>query len=585
MTVVLLVFAGRLVQLQIINGPEAAAEGQANRMVRTVQPAERGQIVTADGTVLATDAPRYEIQANPEVVGATDDQGQLIGPGPAELAAQLTAAVGIDQAKLEQMLRADEKWVELVKHAPQRQWDQVYEVVAEYLKKGVDPGIYASKHYIRSYPAGTLAGNLVGYQFETTDQAGVKQYTGLEEVLSERLAGTAGSTETEVGGKQQPIPGGKVVSDPAEPGCDVTLTTDSTLQFESQRLIQAQVEKSKARAGMVVVKDLQTGGLLVLADSDTPDPAKPSGKTEGYSNSRAFENVFEPGSTGKVVTMAMLLEEGFATPASQYSVPYQTTLGGQTFHDSSGHGTLQLTLTGVLAKSSNVGTLLAAQDVPDDTRYEYLKRFGFGEPTGLELPAKQEGVGVVHKPGDPPDEYGAYWDGRTRNNVLFGQGVSVNAIQATDVFATLGNGGVHVDSHLVKGWNCDGAGFEAAPPAATEQVVSAETAAQVVQMMEAVVDSGTGTSAQVAGYRTAGKTGTSEMWDGPKQIKVGSFVGLLPAEAPRIAIGVFIIAPTSGGYYGAEVAGPVFEQIAALAVDRLGVPPSTTQATQLPQEW
>jgi cell division protein FtsI (penicillin-binding protein 3) len=581
-----MVFAARLVQLQVINGPEAAAEGQANRMVTTVQPAERGQIVTADGTVLASDVARYEVQANPKVVGAVDAQGKLSGPGPARLAAELTALVGIEQAELEQLLQADQTWVPLVKHATQQQWDQVRQLIDGYIKQGTDPGIYASKHYIRSYPAGTLAGNLVGYQFETEDREGVKQYTGLESVLSDRLAGKAGSTETEVGGNQQPIPGGKVVSNPAEPGCDVTLTIDSSLQFEAQQLIQEQVEKTKARAGMVVAVDTQTGEVLILADSGTPDPSQPTGQTDGYTNSRAVENVFEPGSTGKVVTMAMVLEEGFATPASQYSVPYQVTMAGQTYHDSSGHGTLPLTLTGVLAKSSNVGTLMAAQDVPDQTRYEYLKKFGFGKPTGLELPAHQEAVGVVHEPGVLPAKDGdPYWDGRTRNNVLFGQGVSANAVQATEVFATLGNGGVHITPHLVKGWNCGEEGFVAAPAPATEQVVSAETAAQVVAMMEAAVDSGTGQSAKVDGYRTAGKTGTSQMYEGAKEIKVGSFVGLLPAEAPRIAIGVFIIDPKAGEYYGAQVAGPVFERVAASAVDRLGVPPSSTEPSVLPLEW
>ncbi|MDR1441502.1 MAG: penicillin-binding protein 2 [Bifidobacteriaceae bacterium] len=592
--IVLAVFAGRLVQLQVINGPEAAAEGQANRMVTTAQPAERGQIISSDGTVLASDVARYEIEANPDIINDTDlDSGQLIGPGAEVLASELAGPLGINQTKLEQMLRETDQdgklktWVRLAEHATQEQWDQVRERREAYLKVGKDPGVFGSKHYIRSYPAGTLAGNLIGYQYETEDAKRVKQYTGLEQVLSSRLEGKAGSIETEVGRKKQPIPGGKEISNPAVRGCDATLTIDSSLQFEAQQLIQAQVDKTKARAGMVVAVDVQSGELLILADSATPDPAKPSGQTSGYTNSRAVENTFEPGSTGKVVTMAMLLEGGYATPDSPYRVPYQVTLGGQVYHDSSGHGTESLTLTGVLAKSSNVGTLLAAQGVPDQVRYDYLKKFGFGEPTGVELPAAQEAVGVVHKPGEPPKRAGdPYWDGRTANNVLFGQGVSANAVQATEVFATLGNGGVHVTPHLVKGWNCGSNGFEAAEPAEREQVVSEETASQLVQMMEAAVDSGTGKSAQVEGYRTAGKTGTSQMYEeGNKEIWVGSFVGLLPAEAPRFAIGVFIIDPKAEGYYGAVVAAPVFEQIAASMVDRYGVPPSTTRPTVLPLEW
>jgi cell division protein FtsI (penicillin-binding protein 3) len=450
--------------------------------------------------------------------------------------------------------------------------------LAGYAEKGIDPGVYPRKHYVRSYPAGNLAGNLVGYQYETEESNGAKWYTGLEDELSERLAGKAGQTETEVGGDQQPIPGGKTVSDPAEPGCDVTLTIDATLQYEAQRLIDAQVEKTNSRYGMVVAIDIPTGDLLALADSGAPDPSRPTGET----NSRALETVFEPGSTGKVVTMAMLLEEGYATPDSRYSVPSQITMGGQTFVDSSGHGVYQLTLAGVLAKSSNVGTLLAAQGTPDRLRYEYLKKFGFGEPTGVELP---EAKGVVHEPGAPPGVDGAYWDGRTAYNVLFGQGVSVNALQATEVVATVGNGGLRRQPRLIKGWTCADGVFQAAPSAASRQVVSSQTAAQVVTMMEQAVTDGTGGSAQVEGYRTAGKTGTSQMWEDGGQFYVGSFVGVLPAESPRVAIGVYIVDPKAEGYYGGTVAAPVFERVAAAAVDRLGVPPSTTPPAVVAQEW
>jgi cell division protein FtsI (penicillin-binding protein 3) len=584
LVVALVVFAGRLVQLQVLEAPALAAKGQNQRMVKTVQPAERGQIIAADGTVLASDVARYEIQANPKVIAAEDESGKAKGPGAAKLAEQLAPRLGLDQAETaDKLADTGVTWVPLVKHATQDQWDKVSELIASYTAKGIDPGIYGSKHYVRLYPAGTLAGNLVGYQYETEESDGTKLYTGLEQVLSDKLAGKAGSTETEVGGNQQPIPGGKVIADPAEKGCDATLTINSALQFEAQQLIQAQVEKTKARAGMVIAIDIPTGEILILADSDPTSPAEPSGQTTDYQNSRALENVFEPGSTGKVVTMAMLLEEGFARPDDRYTVPYEVTLGGQSFHDSSPHGTEQLTLAGVLAKSSNVGTLLAAQATPDQLRYDYLKKFGFGERTGVEF-TELEATGRVHKPGDAPGADGAYWDGRTAYNVLFGQGLTVNALQATEVFATIGNGGIHQTPHLVKGWTCPGGGFEAVVPSAGERVVSQETADQLVTMMEQAVGAGTGQSAQVEGYRTAGKTGTSQMFEDGDQIMVGSFAGVLPAEAPRIAVGVFIIAPAAD-YYGAIVAGPVFKEVAASAVDHLGVAPSTTEPSVMPLVW
>jgi cell division protein FtsI (penicillin-binding protein 3) len=580
----LAVFAVRVVWIQGVDGAALAAEGQQRRMSTETEPAQRGQILASDGTVLASDVVRYEIQANPQVINQVTDSGKYKGLGPERLAEELAPLLGKDQAELEEAMSDRSKtWAPLVKSATQDQWEPVKALVDQYWEDKVDIGIYPVKHYERSYPAGTVAGNLIGYQYEMEDSDGKKYYTGLEEVLSEELAGKSGETMREIGGFGQPIPGGKVVSDPAQPGCDVTLTIDSALQWEAQQAIQDEVGKVKARAGMVVVIDVKTGAILALADTDTPEPANPSGQTVDYTNSRAVENVFEPGSTGKVVTMAMLIEEGFATPATQYTVPWSIKMGGQDFQDSHGHGTERWTLAGVLAKSSNVGTLIAAQNVPDATRYEYLKRFGFGEPTGVELPLEAEGV--VHEPNvNPVNDGDPYWDGRTRNTVLFGQAVSVNAVQATSVFATLGNGGLRAQPHLVEGTTCPGQEFAPAQVADPVQVVSESTAAQVTSMMEQVVESGTGQSAKIDGYRTAGKTGTSQMFEKGGQIYVSSFAGVLPAEDPQVAVGVFILAPR-GQYYGSEVAAPVFEKVATAAVDRMGVAPSITDSPVMPLEW
>jgi cell division protein FtsI (penicillin-binding protein 3) len=241
----------------------------------------------------------------------------------------------------------------------------------------------------------------------------------------------------------------------------------------------------------------------------------------------------------------------------------------------------QLTLAGVLAESSNVGTVMAGQNVPDETRWEFMSRFGFGKKTGVEL--LNETPGILHKPGTPQ------WDGRTRNVVLFGQGVSVNALQATQVFATLGNGGVAVAPHLVKGYTCADGVFQAKDVGTGNRVVSSTTASQVVAMMESVVDSGTGTTAQIEGYRVAGKTGTSQILqaaaDGSIETwHVGSFVGVAPADNPRIAVGVFIFRPRTTEY-GSTVAGPVFKELMTTGLERLGVPPSTTQPAELPLTW
>jgi cell division protein FtsI (penicillin-binding protein 3) len=559
----------------VVNADELAAEGQESRMLPQSEPAKRGQIISEDGTVLATDAVRYEIQVNQtEIVDfkAKDKDGKVIAEGPKGAAAILAPLIGMTEEEAFKELDGDKTWEPLMKEATQAQWDAVR-------KAGVT-GVYGKKFYVRQYPAGTLAGNLIGYPYgEEGDEYGdPKHFTGLEGEKNTVLAGTAGVTQTEVGAGGRPIPGGRVVSDPAEPGCDVTLTINSDLQWRAQQAVDAQREATNAEAVMAVAIDIPTGEILMLADSGAIDPSDPDPANGRILGSRAVENIFEPGSTGKVVAMAMLLETGVATPTSQYSVPSPWQYRGEIYRDSHPHGTENMTLAGVLAQSSNVGTLMASQSVPNQTRYDYLKKFGFGTPTGVELPA--ESAGILNSPDDPI----LVGDGRTMNTWLFGQGVAVNALQATQVFATIGNGGMALKPHLVKGTTCEGEGFVPTAQVPGTRVVSEKTATEVSQMLEMSVNEGTGAAAKIDGYRVGGKTGTAEMIEGADQWKVGSFVGLAPAEAPRVAVGVFVIAPSGEGY-GSEVAAPVFKDLAAAALDRLGVPPSTTPAPELPLTW
>ena len=568
LVVVLAAFAVKLVQVQLMDAKAIAEEGLESRMRQFGEPARRGEIVSADGTVLATDVVRYEIQANQKEIAAFKaSEAQGGGQGPAAAARLLTDVVGLPEAELVDLMSGEERYQRLVKSVSQDQWDQIREI-------GV-PGIYAAKFYQRQYPAGALAGNLVGYPYGTDqDKPGDPQhFTGLELTQSEILSGTPGTKSVEVGAGGQPIPGGHVSQTPAEEGCQVTVTIDSDLQWKAQAEVQATKEAERAEAVMAVVLDITTGEVLVLAESDAVNPAIPGDTPPESRGSRALETVFEPGSTGKVITMAMALEQGGATPSTQYQVPYTWTVNGQTYKDSSPHGTYQLTLAGVLAKSSNVGTIMAAQSVPDDTRFEYLKRFGWGDKTGIEIAT--EVAGIVPQPGTTS------WDGRTRNVLLFGQGVATTALQTTSVFATVGNGGVALPPHLVKGVTCPGGAFEPKDVGTGTQVIEPGTARTLIDMMEAAVNDGTGYNAQIEGYRVAGKTGTAEWLLGGQTTKyVGSFVGLAPAEAPRLAIGVFVLDPKVHEY-GGEVAAPTFAKLASQALESLGVPPSTTPPVEM----
>jgi cell division protein FtsI (penicillin-binding protein 3) len=219
---------------------------------------------------------------------------------------------------------------------------------------------------------------------------------------------------------------------------------------------------------------------------------------------------------------------------------------------------------------------MIGQNIPQQVRYDYLAKFGFGARTGVELPG--ESPGILHDSDS--------WDGRTKYAVLFGQGVSVTTLQATDVFATIANGGVRVTPHLVKGWTEPDGTYTPAPAAEATQVVSAATAQTVLTMMENVVDEGTGSSAQIPGYRVAGKTGTAQSWVGASATPgiSASFIGVAPADDPAIAVSVVLHNPRTSEW-GGTVAAPVFSEVAGYALTELGVAPSGTTPELFPTTW
>ena len=442
------------------------------------------------------------------------------------------------------------------------------EVAREVRKLGL-PGINVDRVAERVYPNGALAGNVLG--FVNSNGVGLD---GLEKQLDDRLTGTAGKETYERGRKGQAIPGGYSKDIPARQGESVALTLKSDVQYRAVSALDAQVKATGADSGSVVVYDVKTGEIYALADSGSVDPNHP-GDWKGGSLSSAISDVFEPGSTGKVITMAAILDGHVATPTSQFQVPYAYSPDGkETFHDSHEHGVQNLTLAGILAESSNTGTVMVGQNVPVQTRYDYLEKFGFGQKTGIEMPG--ESVGILH----PVDS----WQRRDKFAVLFGQSLSVTALQATQVFATIGNGGVRVQPHIIKGWTAADGTYTPTPTAKATQVVSPETAQTVLTMMEGVVDDGTGSSAAIPGYRVAGKTGTAQAWmsNGTQGI-TASFIGVAPADNPRIAVAVILHNPSSS-VYGGTVAAPVFSDVAGYTLGVLGVAPSGTTAIAVPDD-
>lgn len=552
--VVLVVFAGRLVYVQGMRGEAVAAEALTERMTTARLTADRGEITDANGVVLATSVERYTIWVDQKQIASwkRTSGGSVKAAGAADAAEELGPLLEMDPAELGSQLNGTQAYVVLKRNVLPEVWRAVRELRIA--------GVNGDRVPERMYPAGNVGGNIIGF----VNRDGVGQ-EGLESALNSTLTGTDGRYRYERGLGGQEIPGGKREETPAVPGQDVQLTILRDLQWKAQDELDKAVRTTGADSGSLVAIDIPTGEILALADSGTVDPNDPGATEADSRGSHALSNVFEPGSTAKVITMAAVIETGVAGPLDRWEVPYQyTTANNQTFKDSHPHELLRLTTTGVLAKSSNTGTVMIGQTVPQQVRYDYLAKFGFGTRTGLELPG--ESPGILH----PSDE----WDGRTKYTVLFGQGVSVNAVQATQVFATIAHGGVRMPAHLIKG-RTDAAGTYI--PTVTSpgtQVVSPQTAATVLTMMESAVDEGTGSAAAIPGYRVAGKTGTAQAWGSGGTVGItASFIGVAPADNPRIAVSVIMNNPRTSEW-GGTVAAPVFREVAGYALQMLKVPPS-----------
>ena len=560
LVLVLMTFAGRLVWVQGIAGPAIAKVALEKRLSSVTVLGQRGQITDADGVPLATSVERYDVSVNQRTIAKYRSTGGTGAPdGAAGVAALLAPLLGANPAELGGEMAGSSTFRYIAKGV-------LPEVAREVKALRID-GVMVDEVADRAYPKGTVAGNLIG--FVGTDGKGLQ---GLEYTLNSRLTGTAGSETYERGAGGQAIPGGYSAGTPAVAGQSARLTILSDLQWKAQEAADAQKAATGADSATVVVEDVTTGALYAVADSGSIDPNKP-GAAAADALSRAVSDAFEPGSTGKVITMAALLESGLTTPTSQFSVPYEyTTPNGQAFHDAEPHPVEQWTTTGILAQSSNAGTVMVGQQLSKDQRYSYLTKFGLGTRTGVELPG--ETAGILH----PADQ----WDGRTQYTVLFGQGLAVNALQATNVYATIANGGVRPQPHLIAGWTSPDGTYTPVAQSAGVRAVSAQTAHTVLTMLESVVNDGTGMSAAVPGYQVAGKTGTAQ--DMQTGGITASFIGVVPADSPRLVVGVFLQNPRTS-IYGGAVAAPVFSDVAGFALSELGIAPSGATATLFPTTW
>ncbi|MBO1333407.1 penicillin-binding protein 2 [Streptomyces sp. VRA16 Mangrove soil] len=583
LTLVLMVFVVRLLQVQGVDASAYAAKAQLNRYVSHTIAAERGQITDRGGVALATSVDAYDITADPTMF---TEKITKVPDAPDQAAALLSPIIGVDATTLTKKLRTkNTRYVRLAARQTPQVWKQIKDLRstlndkanAEGREASVLSGVLADPSSKRVYPNGDLAAGILGWV--NADGAGGG---GIEQQLNKELSGKDGKIRyAQSGGRQVPTAGS--TEQPAVPGANVELTIDRDIQWAAQNAITEQVRKSAADSGSVIVMDNRTGEVLAMANAPGFDPNDLSDANPSALGNAAVQYAFEPGSTAKVMSMAAVLEENAATPTTHVTVPNRLHRGDRLFQDDVDHPTWHLTLNGVLAKSSNIGTILATgqlgktQPEANQVLYSYLRKFGLGQQSGLDFPGETAGILA------PADK----WSTSQQYTIPFGQGLSLTALQAASVYATIANDGVRIEPTLVRGsTGADGKFVAAAKPKQT-RVVSTKTAKTVAQMLESVVDDeeGTGTKARIPGYRVAGKTGTANRVDpatGRYKGYTSSFAGFAPADKPRVTVYCAIQNATKGSYFGGQICGPIYKKVMEFALKSLQVPPTGAKSAKLP---
>jgi cell division protein FtsI (penicillin-binding protein 3) len=541
-----LAISGRLVVLQVFDAGSLDQAAARQRLTVIDLPATRGRIFDRNLNDLALSVPARAVWADPRLV---KDKPRT--------AARLARALGVKKATLARRLASKGRFVYLARRIPKVRGDVVQRLNL--------PGVFVVADVARRYPSGTVAAQVLGFvDIEGHGQAGIEQqYDGL-------LRGHPGKIQLERDPQGRAIPQGRRSLEPAEPGTDLVLTIDQHLQYVTEQALYRAVREHKAKAGSVVVMSPRSGEVLAMANMPTFDPNRIAASKPEARKNRAIADVFEPGSTNKTITAAAALQHGTVTPKTETIVPDNIPLCPEkTFRDSHSHAPELMTFADIVARSSNVGTIMAARDLGRDRLYKAEVDFGYGRRSGVDLPGEAPGI---LRPAQS-------WYCTDLGTNAIGQGVAVTVLQMASVYATVANQGVLRAPTLLRG-TVDARGRVAkADRRPGRRVLSARTAKAMSRILEGVVkEGGTGTQAAMEEWRVAGKTGTARKPDTRRGgyrpgAYVGSFIGFAPAEKPAVVVAVVIDEPTRG-YYGGSVAAPVFREVTATALRRLGVVPT-----------
>jgi cell division protein FtsI (penicillin-binding protein 3) len=557
--VIMFLFGLRLVQVQALqaNDYRARAVNEMER-VKTLQ-APRGEITDIHGVPFAR-----SVSATSIVV----DQTQILDP--TKVAAFVAPILNMSVIDVQTSLTGKRKWSMVAENAKPATWLKLIKAIEQYNSKfpQMSPdriiGFFPERSYVREYPSGSLIGSLIGF----VNHEG-KGASGLESSMNSIISGTQGKYSYANGYKAE-IPGSQSEIIPAQTGTSIRLTVDRDIQWVASKAIADAVKSSNALSGTVIVMDPKTGQILAHATAPTFNPNNTTKVSLVAMRNPSVQDVYEPGSTGKVMTLAAALEEKKITPETVLTIPYALKRSDKTFHDHEPHPDQRLTTAGVLAVSSNTGSIKIGEMLSNTTLYNYLTKFGIGLKTGSGLPG--ESRGILRKVAD--------WSGTTAPTVAFGQGYSLTAMQATSVFATIANNGVRVSPTVIAGTSDSSGNYTPSATRESVRVISADTATKMRLMMESVVSAnGTAPSAAISGYRVAGKTGTAQRIDdtcGCYRGYTASFIGFAPADNPAYVISVTIQDP-KGLHWGGYLGGPVFKKVMSFVLQSKGIAPTGTK--------
>jgi cell division protein FtsI (penicillin-binding protein 3) len=524
--------------IQVVRASSLARLADAQQTQTIPVPAPRGSIFDRNGVEVAANEEAVTISANPKLIKA---------PGMASMRA--ARVLGLDQRGEAALLRALADRAKGFVYVAR----QVLVTKANELKRLKLVGFYFTPEPKRIYPQNVLAAQTIG--FAGVDNHGL---TGLEYEYDHSLTGRDGK-ETVVRD-----PAGKTIdvrsATSAKPGANLTLTIDNAIQLYVQRVLAQAQKKWQARSASAVVLDPHSGEVLAMATAPTYNANDMAATPPQLQRNRAVTDTYEPGSTFKLVTVAGALSTGVVSPQTQFTLPYSIKVADKTIHDSHPRGTETMTVSQILTQSSNVGAVRISQRLGSERLAEWIKRFGFGETTGIDFPSESKGIVL------PRDQ----WYGSIASTIPIGQGIAVTPIQLAAAYAAIANKGVWVQPRLVTS-----IGGKAAPAPKRRRVVTPAVASQLMTMLGSVVDKGTGTEAEIPNYSVAGKTGTAQKPDrygGYSSSKyVASFVGIVPASDPRLVILVILDEPST--IWGGSVAAPAFKEIALDCLRYLEVPP------------